>query len=208
VQRPGGSGTIVPVLEAVISGIEAISLEKFFMGTSLNNLSFFYDGNGIGLLNGGKAMGNRDDGIAVLDVHDGIEDDLFGFAIERRCGFVQNQNLGFFVESPSQSNPLALASGEFYAAFPEDRLIALGHLYDEIMGICVPCRFHCPLEGDARATITDIVQHGIIEQIDILTHDSQFRSVAHEIEFMQISPIDTDDTRIRVKETDQEVCDG
>ena len=71
-------------------------------------------------------------------VHQRVERGLhvaLGFAVERRGGFVENQDRGVFEHGAGDGDALALAAGEPHAVFADQGVEAVGHGLDEVPGV-------------------------------------------------------------------------
>ncbi|MNC76678.1 hypothetical protein D3C75_1284480 [compost metagenome] len=55
-----------------------------------------------------------------------------GLGIERRGGFVENQQRSIFQQGTGNRQALALTAGQQYAVFPDLGIQALRHLRDEV----------------------------------------------------------------------------
>ena len=84
-------------------------------------------------------MGDDKDGKLVAKAFDGLHDGLFGIVIEGAGGFVEDDDVGLFVECAGNANPLALASGEAYAAFTDVGFVFFWPAFDDVGYLCLFC---------------------------------------------------------------------
>lgn len=78
------------------------------MISSFDDFAFVEHNNFIGFLDGSKTVGN-DDGSTIFGKYiNGILNQLFGFGIDGRSGFVQDKNAGIINISTNERNELAL----------------------------------------------------------------------------------------------------
>ena len=62
---------------------------------------------------------------------------LFCFVIQGTGGFVEDDDIGLFVEGSSYADTLALASGEANAAFAYEGLVFFGPSFDDVGYLCL-----------------------------------------------------------------------
>ncbi len=82
--------------------------EQVFSGVKLNHSSVVEYHDVVCVPDSGHAMGDDDGGSALPERLKRIIDQILRFRIKRRCGFIQNQQLGISKESPCDGNPLTL----------------------------------------------------------------------------------------------------
>ena len=82
------------------------------MGTALGNDTVFNHQDLIGISDRGKPVGYGYDGTAAGNSGDGFLDLMLGFYIDRRCGFIQNDDGRATQDRPGDGDPLLLPSGK------------------------------------------------------------------------------------------------
>ncbi len=88
-------------------------------------------GDAIGIENGGEAVGDHNRGTPLKQLCQGLLNVAFRAGVERRGGFVQDQDLGVFEEGPGNGQALLLAPREHGAALTDLGPKPLGQLLDE-----------------------------------------------------------------------------
>jgi hypothetical protein len=77
---------------------------------------------------GGQAVGDGEDGLALHHAGEGLLDRGFDFAVEGGGGLVQHEDRRVLQEGAGESDALALAAGQFHAAFAQEGVIAFAVL--------------------------------------------------------------------------------
>ena len=83
---------------------------------------------------------------------------LFGFDVERRCCFVENEQWRIFQEGASNRDPLALATRELHAAISNHRIEAPRQVFDEGSASRRRRRIPYLFVGGAGPTVADVFQ--------------------------------------------------
>ena len=78
----------------------------------------------------GYFVSDEDNGDVAFEVVDGCGEVCGCFVIKSAEGFVEEKDLGFTKESPSDSEALALSAGEAYATFTQGGVVSLGECLD------------------------------------------------------------------------------
>ncbi len=84
-------------------------------------------------------MGYDKHGKLFAEAFDGLHDGLFGFVVEGAGGFVEDDDVGLFVECAGDADALALASGEADAAFADVGFVLFGPTFDDVGNLCLLC---------------------------------------------------------------------
>ena len=95
--------------------------------------AFVEDDDLIGLEDGVEAVGNGDDSASLHEFAGGFFEQGFGFRIERRCGFVEDEDGRVFEKGAGEGEALGLSTGEAGAAFPDDGFVFLWQRFDEVL---------------------------------------------------------------------------
>ena len=77
-------------------------------GARLDQLPFIHHIDAVGLADSGEAMGNRDRRPILRNLGERALNRRFGFVIDRRSGFVENENRWVFENGASDRQPLPL----------------------------------------------------------------------------------------------------
>jgi len=150
---------------------------EFGMGALLHDGAIVHYADAVGFADGGQAVGDDDGGSAL---HEGIEGFLnlfFGFGIEAGGGFIEEEDSGVFEDGPGDGYALALATGEFDAAFADDGVEAFGEGGDELPGIGLIGGADDILIGGFGIAIADIIADGAAKEEHFLRYDGHIAAV-------------------------------
>ncbi len=76
------------------------------MRAALGNFSFFYNKDLVGLLDGGQAVGNRDDRLAARKLGDGLLDEVLVFGVDARGRLIEDDNGRVLEDGPRDGRTL------------------------------------------------------------------------------------------------------
>ena len=115
-----------------------------------------------------EAMRDDDHGAALHQVGQRGLHQRLALGIERRGGFVENENGRVLEDGAGNGHALALAAGEAEAFLADDGVVALRHAQNEIVrqGIARGLLHQGVL--DVRLTVGDVVVHGVVEEDGLL----------------------------------------
>ncbi len=162
------------------------------MGAFFDYRSILHDDDLVGVDDGGKPVGDDDDGAAA---HGMIERLLYGgfrFRIERRGRLVEQEDRRLADQRAGDRQPLALAAGQRHAVFADRRVVALRLRANEVMRIGEPCRFLDLRVGRFRAAVADIVADRAFEEVRLLRNIGE--AVAQRLfgDVGDVLPVDQD----------------
>ena len=129
----------------------------------------------------------------------------FGSGVDRRGGFVEDEDRRRLHERASDADPLAFAAGEARAAFAELGVVARGQALDELVRIGGLRRFDDFLFGRVEVAVANVVGDGATYEQRLLEHQpdvSPQRMLAHGAD---VATVDRDPARRRVVEPHQEI---
>lgn len=109
----GGFARGRPGLQACVQSAHRHQLS---VGALFGNAPTLHDDDPVGMLDGGQAVRNDQGGTSLHQALQGVLYQPFGFGVQRRGGFVQDQDGGVLVQRPRNRQPLAL---------PPDNCVAL-----------------------------------------------------------------------------------
>ena len=118
------------LIELLVSGR---GVEQLIVGADGGDAAAFENGDAVGAANGRKPMRDHHHGAVLHQVGQRGLHQGFAFGIERRGGFVQNQDGRVLEDGARDGQALALAAGEPEALFADHRLVALRHVQDEVV---------------------------------------------------------------------------
>src|SRR5437773_5756830 len=78
-------------------------------------------------------MGDDQDGAVVHEPLERVVHRAFALRVERGRGFVEQEDEGVPEQGASDGEPLSLATGEFRAPLPDDRVVSQGQTADELV---------------------------------------------------------------------------
>src|SRR5574344_416803 len=133
------------------------------MASSFNNISVVHNNNFIGLLYGGKTMGNNKRGTAFQQGVECLLHGMFRFSIESGRSFIKNEQGGIFEHCTGNTEALPLPSRQCKTAVSNGRIIALWQLIDKFVGMRNLGRLTNSLDTDIRSSKSDICRHSIIK---------------------------------------------
>jgi len=107
---------------------------------------------------------------APRETIDRLLDHRLVLGVDRGQCLVEDQDRRVAQQGAGDRQPLALAARQIDAALAEDRLIAVGQLQDEIMGVGVARRGFELVVGRIRLAEAQIVLDRAVEQIGVLMH--------------------------------------
>ena len=76
------------------------------MRAALGNFSIFHNENLVGLLDGGQAVGNRDDRLAARKLRNGLLDEVLVFGVDARGRLIEDDNGCVFENRPRDGRAL------------------------------------------------------------------------------------------------------
>lgn len=116
----------------------------------------------------GQPVGYDDGGAVDHDALQGTLDGRFCLVVYGGGCLIQDEHWRVFEYGAGNGDALALAAGEFLAAFADDGLVAVGQFHDEVVcfgdfGRGYNC-FHAGIEG----AVGDVFAHGAMKEEDVL----------------------------------------
>lgn len=115
---------------------------------------------GIGLDDGAEAVGNDEAGAIGAEFGEGLLDELFGFYIDGRGGFIEQQNRRVFEEGTSEGEALALTTTQQHAPFTNFSVETFGKALNEVFGAGIAQRGPDFVIGGAGFAKEEVVTHG------------------------------------------------
>ena len=100
------------MLQAEERGIAAAAAQQIVMPAALDDLAALDHQNGVGVHDGVQAMGDDDGGAVLAEMLDRLLHLLFGFRIQRRGGFIEQDDRRILDQRAGDGDALALAAGQ------------------------------------------------------------------------------------------------
>ncbi len=142
--------------------------QQVFVGTALGDVAAVEHEDGVGLSDGGEAVGNDDHRAAHHQVGQRVLHQHLRLRIEGRSGLVEDQDRAGSQQGAGDGDALALAHREEVPPFADHRVVAPGKFTDKIVGKGRPGRRLHLLHTDVHPAIGDVVPHRLVEEDDLL----------------------------------------
>ena len=137
-------------------------------------------------------MGDEEHGAASEGLKQ-VETNLpFRGGIEGTGGLIEDQHPRVLQHCPSQGHALALATGEAGAALAHRRVVALGHLHDEVVGAGDPGRAHQLFSGGIGLHHQQVFLDGAVKEERVLGHHTDLAAEGIELHLADVQPVDFD----------------
>ena len=194
-------------------GVEALFLEQLGVTAFFDDAAFVQDDEPVHRGDGGEAVGDGDDGFAVHHFVEAFLDGGFDFGVERAGGFVEQQNRRVFEHDAGDGDALALAAGEFHAAFANVGIITappfgIGKVGDEIGGFGAFGGGNHFGVGGVGAAVNDVVAHGTVQQRGVLRDQTDLGAQAFLGYAVDVLPVNRNRAALRFVEAQKQVDDG
>src|SRR2546430_12354540 len=122
-------------------------------------------------------MRNDESSAAAHQVAEAFLNQSFGFRVEARCGFVENQDSWIGQNGARDGDTLLLSTGELYAAFANDGVVFFLEAFGEFVHASNAASFQNFGVGRFGLGERRIVPNRSVEQERILKHDSQLCAI-------------------------------
>ena len=129
-----------------------------------------------------------------------VLDPPLGDAVERVRRFVENEDRRIADDRASQGDPLLLAARQPYPSRAEHRVVLRWQPFDEIVGVGLPGRIHDFVVSCIEPAVGDVVPHGRVEEVHVLTDQRELAAPRREIEFGKRTAVKKDRAVGRVHE--------
>ena len=153
-------------------GVMAVLGQQRRMVTAFDNVPGVKHDDLIGIDHRRQAVGNDQGGAPGRNLAQRFLDFLLRMGIQRRGGFVEQQDAGLFENGPGNGDPLLFAAGQLQAPFTDHGLVTVRLVHDEIMDAGQLGRFLHFRRGCLRVAVGDVVIDRIVEQHRILRYDA------------------------------------
>ena len=137
----------------------------------------------------------------------------FDFGVERAGGFVEQQNRRVFEHNAGDGDALALAAGEFHAAFADVGVITAPPFGVAEVGDEAGCfgavggGNHFGF-GGVGAAVNDVVAHGAVQERSVLRDQTDLGAQAFLGNVADVLPVNRNRAALRFVETQKQVDDG
>ena len=117
---------------AIEFGVIAVAGYELVVGTLLHYASLVEDGYGVGVADGGNAVGDEDGSAPLHDFAEVVEDLVFGVGVNAGESVVENEDSRAAEQGAGYGGALLLASGESDAALAYGGFVAFGKTFDVV----------------------------------------------------------------------------
>ena len=188
--------------------VHAVLGEQFAVRAAFGNLSAGEHDDLLRAADGGKAVGDDDNGFVLHQRVDGLLHGDFAFGVERGGGFVQDDDGRVFQQGAGDADALFFAAGEFAADVAHAGLVAFGHRHDEVVAaggagggfdfcVCGVCLAEADIVGD-----------GVVKQVNVLEDDGNLPHQVFLGEGADVAAADEDAPLLRVGVAHDEADEG
>ena len=133
--------------------------------------------------------------------------DLLALRIERRRRLIEDQNARILQDGACDRDALTLSTRKIQSTFADLRLIALGKLQDEFLGVRRTRRLLNFLVRRFKSAVADILTHAARKEHRFLRHDANLFAQRVERHVTHVVAIDLDHTFVHLVETRYEIRD-
>ena len=192
-------------LALVEAAVQAALGQQLRVRADLDDAALVHHDDAIGVQDGGQPVRDDHAGAAAHELPQRILDQVLALAVERAGGFVQDQDARVAQERARDGDALALPAGELGAALAEQRVVALGQLHDELLGVrgaCYPAQRFVAGVGPA---VQDVVAHAAREQHGVLGDDADLAAQRPQGHVAQIVAVDRDAPGVGIEEARDEL---
>ena len=191
-----------------ISRIMPVQRHQLGMAAALHHLAAVQYDDLVGVDDGGEPVRDDQGGHVAADLEETGLDLLFGVAIERRGGLVEEEDTGPFEERAGDGDALFLAARELQPSLADHSLIAFRQARDEVVDLRHAGRFLDLLAAGLRPAVADVIEDRVVEQDGVLRDDADGRTQAVLGHLADVLTVDLDIAGIQVVEAEQQPADG
>src|SRR5262245_10307636 len=164
---PGSNGS---VQEAVQSRVGAVGAKELAVGSLLDELPLIEHEDPMGGPQRAQPMGDEKHRPAPADLGEIRLDDGLGLVVEGAGGLVEDQDAGIPDQRPGDGDSLPLAAREGRSPLPDERVVPIGKLADELVGAGECRRSDHVLQGRSGVRQGDVRADGAVEEKALLGH--------------------------------------
>ncbi len=148
------------------------------------------DQNALAPAYGAEPVGDDEHGASLADAVHVLLNDKLRFIVQSAGGFVQNQNFRLRDQCPGDSDALPLTARQIAAVLTDRRIVALRHLYNEVVSAGHLRRPYDSLHIHTGIAEGNVVAHRAVEQIIFLQHHAYLPAQPERFDQSQIHAID------------------
>ena len=195
-----------------IAGVQAVVAallgNQFIVGAALDDAALLQNHNAVRVAHRGQAVGNHEGGAAVHQAVHAVLHQLLGAGINGGSCLIQNQHRRVSNGSAGNGQQLALALTQVGAVAGQHRVVAVGQMLDEGIGVCQLGGGHTLLIGCGQAAVADVVHNRTGKQVGILQHNAQRGAQRVLLNRLDVQTVIQNLALLDVIETVNQVRDG
>jgi len=130
---------------------------QFLVRAALGDLAVLENEDLIRVTDRGESVSDDKRCAAFHQRVEAVLDHRLGFAIERRCGLVEDENPRIGHDGAGDGNALFLAAGEAHASLAHDRVVLVGESLGKFVDVCDMCGLQHVLARGLRIAEGDVV---------------------------------------------------
>ncbi len=186
------------VLQGVQLMVTALLMEQLLMRSLLNDLALRKQDDVVGVLDGGKPVGDHQHSADVLHFFQGVLNEHFRFGIDVGSGFVQDHHAGLMDNGTGKAEQLPLTGREVVAPFPDRLVQALFQAVNEVVSIYILAGGHHFFIGNIVFLQKDVAADGAGEEEHILQHLAEMTAQRGDLDLLDVDAVDQDLTLLDV----------
>ena len=145
--------------------------QKLRVTSALDDLPLVHDQNLVRIHDRRQTMGNHERRASLRDAIEFGLDRLFGFRIECRSRFVEDQDGGILQQRTCDGHALFFAAREFQPAFADFGVVAVRQSDDQRMDMRRARGLFDFVAGRVRTAVQNVVVDGVVKQHGVLRND-------------------------------------
>lgn len=160
--------------------VAALGLHELLVGALLHYPTLLEHHYEVGMLYGAEAVGDDEGGAARHEAVERLLHKVFALGVERRGGFVEDEDVGIGEDGTSYGETLPLSAAEEGSAIADVGVVALRCGKDELVRVgYAGGTFHL-VEGGGGMAVGDVVADGVVEEVGLLRDDTDVTAIAVE----------------------------
>ena len=178
------------------------------MGAALDDTPGFQHQNLVGIDHGRQPVRDHERGLVARRTLQLALDGALVGGVERRSGFVEDDDWRVFKQGAGDGHALLLAARKLEPPLADHGVVALGRGGDEVVDARRLGRRHHVFVQSPGAAVGDVVGHGVVEEHGVLRHDADGAAQARLRERANVVPGDGDAPAAHVVEAKQQARQG
>ena len=160
--------------------VDGILAQEVVVGVETAHPSLVEHEDAVAVFHAGDTLRDDDLGDVGQVFSESTLDSGIGGGVAGTGAVVEDKHLGMFEQCPGDAQTLLLSAGDVHAALLDARVIAVGHLFDELVGAGHPAGVLAFLEGGLAVAPPQVVEDGAREEHVLLQHHGH--SIAEGLE--------------------------